>query len=149
MRSRSTAFTLVEVLIAVTTLCISLMLVVALGISVLRRNNHALDIPAGSIAAENILNQLIYGANNDIPAGTHATFFSASTSGIAWTSGSYAMNRIDFAYATDLSNVGVGTSTGMATNRLIKVHIDVTWTGGDQNNGLQKCDLTRLIHENI
>ena len=132
-------------MLSIGSLALSLLLMVALSISVLRRTNHALDIPAGLVVAENVMNQMIYNVQNDIPGGTQAAFFAAPTvptAPAAFTAGTFAMNRIDFTYTTDIQNLGVGNL--MVNNRLIQFRVVVRW---QEPTGSQTSSLTRLVHQ--
>ena len=145
MKHRRVAFSLLEVLLAVATLTVALLLVVALGISVMGRAEKAHDVPVGTIAAENILNQLIYDVNAD--TANRVAWFAMPTTP-AWKVGTYQVNHIDFAYTVDFESLPVGTATGMAENHLVKLSIQVNWTKGrGPNNGQQSSSLVRLLHE--
>ena len=146
MKPARVAFSLLEVLLAVATLTVALLLVVALGISVLGRSDKAKDVPIGTIAAENILNQLIYDVNS-CPSAARAQWFTYADNP-SLKVGTYTMNKIEFAYNIDYERLPVGTSTGLATNHLVKLSIRLTWAKGrGPNSGQQTANLVRLVHE--
>ncbi|MCA9796236.1 MAG: hypothetical protein KC910_30725 [Candidatus Eremiobacteraeota bacterium] len=140
-------FSLIELLLAIGVLALVLLLVVALAISVMRRNQRALDVPVGSLAADTILTRLIYGMENNLAART--AFYASPAVNTPWINGVFKMDRVDFTYATDVQSLPVGTSTGMADNRLVQVHIAVQWQEAHEgpNNGQQQAEMVRLVHE--
>lgn len=140
------AFSLAELVLAVATLAVALLLVVALGLSISGRTTRALDAPLGTIAAENILNQLIYNVNSDTAANRAAWFAQPTTP--SWKAGSYLLNQIDFTYTVDFEALPVGSASGLTNNHLIKLWVRVVWKkGSGPNGGQHQAELVRLVHE--
>lgn len=140
-------FSLPELLLAVCTLAVILMLVVALGLSVVGRNRKAVDVPVGAVAGEGLLTELIYGVTADTPSNVKAWFAAVPSTRTAWKSGTSTMGRINFAYTTDYQSLNGGGSGG--ANHLVLLEMRVTWQDGTAGAppGLQQACLMRMIHE--
>jgi hypothetical protein len=143
MQYQHRGFSLLEMLLATGTLAASLMMVIALGISVEGRSRKAHEVPVGVNVGENLMNQFIYGATSGTPAVIQAWFLSVPSVQTPWKSGSYTFNRVDFAYSLDYQNLLGGGVSG--SNHLVLLQMRVTWQEGAQ--GIQHADLTRIVHE--
>lgn len=145
------AFSLLELLLALGTMAATLLLVVALAISVAGRNQQVQEVPVGLIAAEDVLNQLVYNVQSNSSAQT--AFFSHTNSPNYMTD-TIRIDRTDFSYAVDLQRLNdtsgnpVGGTTLSGTNHLMQVTVRVNWQlGNGPNQGKRQAELTRIIHE--
>lgn len=141
---RDGGFSLLELLLALGTLATTLLLVVALGLSLAGRNRTTASAPIGFLAAENILNQFVYDIQGN---SSPSTFFSTPPPAVH---GTLTVNRIDFLYRLDYELCsGVGPAPSLSDNRLLKLTVKVTWTlGNGPQQGKHECTLMRLLHEN-
>lgn len=152
MNLRPRAFSLLELLLALGTMAATLLLVVALAISVAGRNQQVQEVPIGLIAAEDVLNQLVYNVQSSSSAQT--AFFS-HTNAPNYMTDTIQIDRTNFSYAVDLQRLTdtlgnpVGGSTTLGgTNHLMQVTVYVTWQmGSGPNQGKRKAELTRMLHE--
>ena len=146
-RKHRSGFSLLELLLATGMLSVALLLIIALGLSLVGRNRKALDVPVGVIAGESILTELIYSVTGDSPTNLQAWFAAVPSAPTAWRSGFYTVNHIDFAYSVDYQSVlGAGAS---GNNHLVLLQLRVTWQDGTTgiHDGQQHADLSRLLHE--
>jgi len=140
-------FSLPELLLAVCTLAVVLLLVVALGLSVISRNRNAVDVPVGVLAGEGLLTELVYGVTADTPTNVKAWFAAVPSARTVWKTGTSTVGHIDFAYTTDYQSLSGGGSGG--SNHLVLLEMRVTWQNGSTGTpqGLQQASLMRVIHE--
>jgi len=146
-------FSLLELLLALGTLAVTLLLVVALGISVASRNQQVQEAPVGLVAAESVLNQFVY--NVQANSGYQPTFFAKPTTA-NYLNDQVEIDRVSFSYAIDLEsvlNASTGTQLGGTvlggSNRMMKITVRVNWRLGNSgsNPGLHQAEMTRLLHE--
>jgi len=144
MTRRPQGFSLLELLLALGTMAATLLLVVALGLSVASRNQQTLETPVGALAAESILNQFVYNVQS---SANPAAFFSLPTTP-NYATGSQIIDKVQFTYRLDLEKITtVGTGLG-GTNQLMKLTVRVVWNLGDGPNGGQHTsEMVRLLHE--
>ena len=146
------AFSLLELLLALGTMAATLLLVVALGISVAGRNQQVAETPVGLATAESVLNQFVY--NVQANSAYQPTFFSKPTTANYLTD-TVEIDRVAFSYAVDLealtdSSTGGplgGTALG-GSNHMMKVTVRVSWQMGNvPNQGKHQAEIARLLHE--
>lgn len=138
-------FSLLELLLALGTLAVTLLLVVALGISVAGRSQQTLETPVGMIAAESILNQFVY----DVQANStnQAAWFSKPTT-VNYATDTLVIDRVPFTYQVDLEHLPTGGVSLGNTNRLMKITVKVSWQmGNGPQAGRHQSEMARLLHE--
>lgn len=131
----------------------TLLLVVALGISVAGRNQQVQEAPVGLVAAESILNQFAY--NVQANPSYQPTFFAKPTTA-NYLNDQVEIDHINFSYSVDLEAV-MNASTGAqlggtalgGSNHMMKITVRVNWRLGNSgpNPGLHQAEITRLLHE--
>ncbi|MBI3927343.1 MAG: hypothetical protein HY319_17530 [Armatimonadetes bacterium] len=152
------AFSFLELLLAVGLLVVAILAVAALTISAVRSSQEAGDQPIGKLAAQRLMEEAIYQVQNDQPSGAKSAFWSGNFSVVPWEEGTHRTNATTFTYAiyaqtVDDSMVGgaLGTSTGMADNRVKWVDVVVTWFDADREGrtgyGRLQAESTRLVNE--
>jgi type II secretory pathway pseudopilin PulG len=157
--SAHSGFTLAEVLLAAGTIAVCILTVTLLLISLLRASRKSVDVSASELAADQIMNLLIYQAEyND-----HANFWDneyPAPGGPHYAQGTWRSNETDFLYefdaetipdATQAGNPPLGGSTALR-NRLKQVTLRLTWWDGNTgqnraNYGKLRREVSRLIHE--
>ncbi len=152
-KGRSTAaFSLAEVLIGGFLLTVIILVLIGLSISLLRGTQKASDTTVAQVASEHIMSSLIYDIQPGSPS--HGLFWNNSNFS---RPGSYQMNRTDFTYQVDATDVLDGTGTplgnGFAQNRLKEIHLGVYWWDSEHQTstreGYGKLELhtIRLVAE--
>ncbi|MBX3170336.1 MAG: hypothetical protein KF760_23220 [Candidatus Eremiobacteraeota bacterium] len=137
-------FSLLELLLALGTLAVTLLLVVALGISVAGRNQQSLEAPVGLIAAQSVLSQFVYNVQASTDQGP---FFSKPTTA-NYASDTVEIDRVTFHYQVDLEHLPTGGTSLGNTNRLMKITVKVFWQmGNGPQAGRHQSEMARLVHE--
>lgn len=160
MNGKSTrGFSLAEVLLAAGTILVCILTVCLLLMQLLRSSRKTVDISASELAADQILNQIVYNAqyfdhtnfwDNDYPppAGPH------------YKTGVFTTNRTDFTYEIDAVTV-MNDDTGGTTpvggpptqfNRLKVVTLRLSWwdassSASRSGYGRLRREITRVVHE--
>ncbi|MBS2039228.1 hypothetical protein JST97_29865 [bacterium] len=145
------AFSLLELLLALGTMAATLLLVIALAISVAGRNQQVQEVPVGLIAAEDVLNQFVYNVQSNSAAQT--AFFS-NTLAPNYATDTIQIDRVNFSYAVDLERLidtsgnPVGGAALSGTNHLMRITVRVSWQmGSGPNQGKHQAELSRILHE--
>jgi hypothetical protein len=152
MKRTGRAFSLLELLLALGTMAATLLLVVALGISVAGRNQQVMEAPVGLVTAESVLNQFIYNLQANAPY--EVTFFNKATTA-NYVTDTVTVDRVTFNYAVDLealTNASTGGQLGGpalgGSNHMMKITVRVTWSmGNGANQGQHQAEISRLMHE--
>ncbi|MEW6282438.1 MAG: type II secretion system protein [Candidatus Eremiobacterota bacterium] len=152
-RARHGGFSLLELLIAFSIIATALLLIIGVFTTILRGSQKTVDLTAGTILAESILDERIYYILNTAPAVDKDNFLNGLASPLLG-SGSY-MNDTVFSYAIYTTPV---TFPGMGLgNRLVKADIIVWWwkpsgsatesAKATQGYGYLRSELSRLVNE--
>ena len=159
MGTRRLAFSLAEVLLAMGTIVLIILTVLALVISLNRGSRKSIDSSAAQFAVDQILNLVVESAHRDNGA-LHANFWNIdyAAPGAAFASGSVTANQTEFFYRVDaatvkdpLNNPLHGTS--LPFNRLKLVTVELNWwnptpaTPNRTGYGKLSTKVTRLIRE--
>jgi len=145
MTGGRSGFSLLELLLALGTMAVTLLLVVALGIAVAGRNQQTQETPVGVIAAESILNQFVYDVQAD--SANQAAWFSLPTTA-NYASDTLEIDHVTFTYRLDLEHLPTGGTSLGGTNRLMKLTVKVSWQmGNGPQAGRHESEMARLLHE--
>lgn len=144
------AFSLAELVLATGTIAACILTLMVLVLSLSRSSRKSVNTSAAELAADQILTRILYQADwND-----HANFWDTPNHS-PYRSGSYSLNRTDFSYTLDASEVRDTSSTavgaGQTQNRLKMVNLRVTWWDGNSGpragTGKLSTQVQRLVHE--
>ena len=152
-------FTLAEVLLAAGTIAVCILTVTLLLISLLKTSRKTVDVSASELAAEQIMNLLLYNAEHN----DHALFWGQeypAPGGPHYRQGNWRSNETDFAYELDAETVLDATQAGNPAlggpttlkNRLKLVTLRLSWWDGAAGNnragyGKLRREVTRIVHE--
>lgn len=154
MRSRSSGFTILELMMSIGIIAVAILAVLAVFTAVLRGSNKSVSLSSGAAIAESKLNEEIYSVLNDDTA--RLNFFN-STTGL-WLSGTdQTLNGTTYHYAIYVEDIAPSGAPLLVTpNRLKKADITVWWWNDSNVNssgevrdgyGVLRTQMTRLINE--
>jgi Tfp pilus assembly protein PilE len=146
-------FTLAELLVSLFLVSVSVLSVVAMGISTLRAQQKDTDRPLGTLAAERVLNERIYAVQSDTLANRNA-WWATDHSASPWLVGNLTVNQTEYdynLYTTTISDTaGVKLGSGNPSfNGLKKVDVVVTWWNGSKGQtgyGQMQVTKTALVN---
>ncbi|MBI3927616.1 MAG: hypothetical protein HY319_18900 [Armatimonadetes bacterium] len=144
-------------MIAIGVLTMILLTLIGLSTSAIRSNEKAALLGPATQVSDSLMNRTLYQVDNDLPAGTAASFWNASGPA-AWrgptqeTIGGVSYEYV--IYANTVSETGGGPLGGpVLANRVKKVDILVWWWGSRatgevrQGYGRMQVQSTRLVNE--
>lgn len=158
MALRGRAFSLAEVLLAMGTIVLMILTILALVLALNRGSRKSIDSSAAQFAVDQILNLLVESAQRDNGA-LHANFWGVdyAAPGPPFASGSIIANQTEFFYRVDAVTVRDPLNnpldgTGLPHNRLKLVQVDLWWwnpsaTTTRAGYGKLSTKITRLIRE--
>ena len=159
MATRRLAFSLAEVLLAMGTIVLVILTVLALVISLNRGSRKSIDSSAAQFAVDQIINLVVEAAQRDNGA-LHANFWNSDYAppGSAFASGSIVANQTEFFYRVDATTVRDSLNnpldgTNLPNNRLKLVTVELNWwnpagvTTNRSGYGKLSTKVTRLIRE--
>lgn len=147
-------FTLAEVLLAISTMVLVILTIIALVISLHRGSRKSVDLAAAHLVADQVITELVDQAQKDLPAGAHASFWNND-----WTpyrEGSVNANRTDFFYRMDATTVRDVSSnpinSNLSFNRVKLIQVELYWwnpapTPARAGYGKLSTQAVRLVHE--
>lgn len=158
MALRKGAFSLAEVLLAMGTIVLTILTILALVIALNRGSRKSVDSSAAQFAVDQILNILVETAQRDNGA-LHTNFWGSdyAAPGPAYATGSVYANQTEFFYRVDATTVRDPLNnplhgTNLPFNRLKLVQVDLWWwnpsaTMTRTGYGKLSTKVTRLIRE--
>ncbi|MBS2039704.1 hypothetical protein JST97_32260 [bacterium] len=149
---RFRAFSLAEVLLAIGTLVLVILTILALVISLNRGSRKNLDTSAAQYAADQIINLVVERAQRDTGA-LHAAFWGNDTT----VKGSVISNQTEFFYTLDATTVKDTSGqpldgAALPNNRMKLIQVELYWWNPSNNStragyGRLTTQVTRLIGE--
>lgn len=159
MKRTSGGFSLAEVLLAAGTILVCILTVCVLLMQLLRSSRKTVDVSASELAADEIMNRIIYNAQHY----DHTAFWDTDyppPGGPHYRTGTYVTNRTEFSYELDAVTVmnddTGGTDpvgdTAIAFNRLKQVTLRLRWWDASSaptraGYGRLTKESSRLVHE--
>jgi len=151
-------FSLAEVLLAMGTMVLVILSILALVIALNRGSRKSVDLSAAQFAADQILTVAIDRAQRDVPAGEHSRFWDTDYAppGPAYLQGSLTSNRTEFFYRIDATTARDAANNpinnGLNFNRLKLVQVEIHWwnptaTSTRAGYGKLSTRASRLVHE--
>lgn len=150
------AFSLMELLVAFSIIATALLLIIGIFTNVIEASQKTVDLTAGTIQAEYLMDAEIYAIMNDTARRDY--FFdnpAPMSGGTAYAMGTAnTLNQTIFSYV--LYSEQVGAPFNVPGNRLMKVDVIVWWwnpgaagefTKARQGYGYLRTQLTRLVNE--
>jgi len=147
-------FTLAEVLLAMGTMVLVILTIIALVISLHKGSRKSVDLAAAHLVADQVITELVDQAQKDLPAGAHANFWDSD-----WTpyrEGSVTANRTDFYYRVDATTVRDPSNnpinSNLSFNRVKLIQIELYWWNPAPSSvragyGKLSTQAVRLVHE--
>lgn len=144
-----------ELLVAVGFFAVAVLAILGLTLSVLRMDSKAAQTSAGTLVADQLLQQTVASVRADSPPNTKASFWGSEYLNPAWAEGVVLNNDTQFhyvIYATTVTDAG-GTPVGSlaSDNRLKKLDVRVWWFNESPTSrsgyGRLEAQVTQLVSE--
>lgn len=163
-RRRLFGFSLIELMISVGIMATTLLLVVGVFTNVMRASRKSVDLTAGTLVAESVMNRELYSImtgpdkaaffkDGTVPAASSHNLQAGEVKPNELLSGTERLNETVFTYkmyakALDLTDPGAGAAEGSNAksvsdkNRVVKVDVVVWWWAEGAKNGEEPANGT-------
>ena len=154
------AFSLAEVLLAIGTMVLVILSILALVIALNRGSRKSVDLAAAQFTADQVITLLVDRAQKNVPAGEHARLWDTdyAAPGPAYQEGSVVANRTEFFYRVDATTARDAVtgnpinSASLGFNRVKMVEVELYWwnptpTSTRAGYGKLSTRAVRLVHE--
>ncbi|MBQ7568515.1 type II secretion system protein [bacterium] len=152
---KSTGFTLMELLLAISIIATVMLYLIGIFTTGLRANRKAVDLTAGTLVAESVISQELYGILSD-PDKSSSFFSHVYGSTTPCVQGTTTLSSTKFTYKMFVNDV---SGFNDANNKMKKVDVQVWWWNNEnadansqaasfrQGYGVVSVGLTRLVNE--
>ena len=148
-------FSIIELLISMSIISIALVFLIGVFTTGMKANRKSVDLTAGTLVAEEIISQELYGILSDTDKSK--AFFEKSSDKVEYVKGVKYHNNTKFTYKMFISDVkDLGDED---SNKMKKVDVQVWWWNDDGSNvseeqasfragyGVVSVGLTRLVNQ--
>lgn len=157
---KTKGFSILELMISMSIISIALVFLIGVFTTGLRANRKSVDLTAGTLVAEEIISQELYGILADTGEGEHSAkkFFEKNDKNTEYVKGVKYHNNTKFTYKMYVTDVsGMGDSDN--SNKIKKVDVQVWWWNDDGKDtsatqesfragyGVVSVGLTRLVNQ--